>query len=186
MTPNLFWMKLGPLRASLCTWVGHSGDQRWFQCRNNRKRRVTYPMYQFLRRKKRVEWAFLGFFCSNIQIWTLLHPFWPLIVSRMKLKMTYVRDRLSMIRTRNHMILRFIGYVLPRQKGAEDGTILTRNFFWTKLGPPRASSDCFWRKKKFGTKKCRGRLIRTPVNWKDVRARVVRRKRALGILSRGK
>ena len=23
--PNFFWMKLGPIRASLCTWVGHLG-----------------------------------------------------------------------------------------------------------------------------------------------------------------
>ena len=46
--PETFWIKLGQLRATVCTWVGHLDDQIWFQHTNGWKRQVTYPVYQFL------------------------------------------------------------------------------------------------------------------------------------------
>jgi hypothetical protein len=107
-TPNFFWMKLGSQRVSLCALVGHLGHQRSFQ-RTNRPKTTCYVTFiPVPTRKNSCRMILCQVFCWNILIWSLWHPFWPLVVSGMELTMTYVRDRLSSVRTRKPEILRFL------------------------------------------------------------------------------
>ena len=72
--PNLFWMKLRPLRENVCTWVSHLGHWTWLERTKRLKTADIVPYVLVPTLKKRIEWTFFKLFWSNILvIWVIGH-----------------------------------------------------------------------------------------------------------------